>query len=236
MENLFDALTCLVDEQAGKAKFIEAEGVELALIMIREGKMSKTKALSMLDHAVGTMQGGEVCSQIVDAQGLKTIFGLFMKKQDASTTVHLLGIFAALLRTLPGDSAPRIRTLAKFVEKDYEKIIKLVSLRQELAPRLAAVGQQIQLEKGRLNPEDQEAMEAEWFSLRMDAGLYSLETLDLILAWLVAEDGERGAKLNSCWASAMRAFQILKPHCRSNYTELLIPMTKHRPSRTCSKV
>jgi beta-catenin-like protein 1 len=188
VENLFDALTCLADEQDGKSKFIEAEGVELALIMIREGKMSKTKALSMLDHAVGTMQGGEVCSRLVEAQGLKTIFGLFMKKQDTSTTEHLLGIFAALLRTLPGDSAPRIRTLAKFVERDYEKITKLVSLRRDFAPRLAAVGKQIQIEKKGLNLEAQEAMDVEWFSRRMDAGLYTLQTLDLILAWLVAED------------------------------------------------
>jgi beta-catenin-like protein 1 len=195
VENLFDTLTCLLDEPIGKTKFVEAEGVELALIMVREGKMSKSRALRMLDHAVGSMLGGEVCLQVVEAQGLKTIFGLFMKKQDASTTEHLLGIFAALLRILPGESAPRIRTLAKFAEKDYEKITKLVTLRREFAPRIAAVRQQIQEEKKGLDPSDQESMEAEWFSRRMDAGLYTLQTLDMILAWLVAEDSGMRKKI-----------------------------------------
>jgi beta-catenin-like protein 1 len=188
VENLFDTLTCLLDEPTGKTKFVEAEGVELVLIMMREGKMSKFRALRMLDHATGTMLGGDVCSQVVEAQGLKTIFGLFMKKQDGSTTEHLLGIFAALLRLLPGESASRIRTLAKFAEKDYEKITKLVAIRREFAPRIAAVRQQIQGEKKGLDAPDQELMEAEWFSRRMDAGLYTLQTLDMILAWLAAED------------------------------------------------
>jgi beta-catenin-like protein 1 len=52
-ENLFDCLTCIVDEPEGKVKFVEAEGVELCLIMLREGKMSKPRALRVLDHAVG---------------------------------------------------------------------------------------------------------------------------------------------------------------------------------------
>jgi beta-catenin-like protein 1 len=195
VENLFDTLTCLLDEPTGKTKFVEAEGVELVLIMVREGKLSKFRALRMLDHAMGSLLGGDVCSQVVEAQGLKTLFGLFMKKQDASTTEHLLGIFAALLRTLPGESAPRIRTLAKFAEKDYEKITKLVSLRREFGPRLVAVRQQIQGEMKGLDAPDQEMMEVEWFSRRMDAGLYTLQTLDMMLAWLAAEDSGMRKKI-----------------------------------------
>ena len=38
VENVFDCVTCMVDESEGKQKFVEAEGVELCLIMIREGK------------------------------------------------------------------------------------------------------------------------------------------------------------------------------------------------------
>ncbi|KMU91221.1 hypothetical protein CIHG_09033 [Coccidioides immitis H538.4] len=38
VENLFDSLTCVVDGALGKEKFVEAEGVELAQIMLREGK------------------------------------------------------------------------------------------------------------------------------------------------------------------------------------------------------
>lgn len=146
-ENLFDIITCLVEELDGKLKFVEAEGVELALIMLREGKMSKSRALRTLNHAAGSFRGGKVCIKIVEAQGLKTIFGTFMKKHEPIMMEHLLGIFASLLRTLPADSAERIRTLAKFVEKDYEKLNKIVSVRQALSPKLRTVGQAIAQER-----------------------------------------------------------------------------------------
>jgi beta-catenin-like protein 1 len=195
VENVFDALTCLVDEPAGKAKFVEAEGVELALIMLREGKISKPRALRLLDHAVGGSSGAEVCEKLVDAQGIKTVFGMFMKKQDNAATEHLLGIFAALLRCLPGDSAPRIRVLAKFMEKDYEKIEKIVKLRKDYAARVSAVDIQIEAEKRKLNADELGVMEADWFARRLDAGLYCLQTIDVVLAWLVAEDNGARKKI-----------------------------------------
>jgi len=80
VENVFDCLTCVVDEAEGKRKFVEAEGVELALIMLREGKMSKPRALRLLDHAISSVQNAEVAMRTVSAAGLKTLFGMFMKK------------------------------------------------------------------------------------------------------------------------------------------------------------
>ncbi len=194
VENVFDALTCLVDEDtgAGKTAFVEAEGVELGLIMLREGKMSKARALRMLDHGCSGRFGTAVCERLVEAAGLKTVFGMFMKKQDGAATEHLLGIFASLLRSLPGGSPARIRTLAKFVEKDYEKLSKVVQLRRDYNTKFRAVEQQIKEERAALSQEEQGEREDEWFSRRLDAGLYCLQTIDVILAWLVAEDD--GAK------------------------------------------
>ncbi|KAK5124838.1 hypothetical protein LTR16_003437 [Cryomyces antarcticus] len=188
VENVFDALTCMVDEAEGKRNFVDAEGVELCLIMLREGKMSKSRALRLLDHALGGTYGAGVCERLVDAAGLKTIFGMFMKRQDNEAAEHLLGIFAALLRLLPGESASRIRTLAKFVEKDYEKIAKILKMRREYATKVATVNQQIQRERATLSAEDQEEIADKWFSRRLDAGLYCLQTIDVVLVWLAAED------------------------------------------------
>lgn len=156
--------------------------------MLREGKMSKPRALRLLDHAVGGQQGGTVCTRIVEAAGLKTIFGMFMKKIDTATTEHLLGIFAALLMLLPAESSARIRTLAKFVEKDYEKIGKLLTLRRQYSARMAVVDKEIAEQKGRMEDEETEDMAEEWFSRRLDAGLFGLQMTDLCLAWLCAED------------------------------------------------
>jgi beta-catenin-like protein 1 len=189
VENVFDALTCIVDEPSGKTKFIEAEGMELALIMIREGQMSKSRALRLIDHSLSGSSGAESCEKLVGAAGLKVIFTLFMKKNlDASTTEHLLGIFSSLLRHLPANSSSRIRTLAKFVEKEYSKISKLVSLRRGFAERVGVVEDAIRDEQRGMSAEEREEIVDEWYGRRLDAGLFSLQTLDVVLAWLVAED------------------------------------------------
>ena len=189
-ENVFDALTCVVDETEGKRKFVEAEGVELCLIMLKEGGFSKVRALRLLDHAAGGQisAAAEVCGKLVEAGGLKVIFSIFMKKADSSTIEHLLGVFSALLRKLPGDSAARIRTLAKFTEKSYEKITKLATLRKEYARKMATVDEEINLEQRMLDDEEKTDRADEFFSRRLEGGLYALQTIDMILGWLVAED------------------------------------------------
>ena len=111
-----------------------------------------------------------------------------MTHTDNTTTEHLLGIFASLLRLLPGDSAARIRTLAKFAEKDYAKVDKLIQHRSAYARKIGAVDGEIKAEREQLDSSAAEEREDAWLSRRLDAGLFSLQTIDMILAWLAAED------------------------------------------------
>jgi beta-catenin-like protein 1 len=221
MENLFEALTCLADEPDLKARFLAAEGVELCLIMLKEGKLSKAAALRLLDHAAGGpgQSGTEVCLRIVEAGGLKNTFTLFMKKQQAgsqTTAEHLIGIFASLLRLLPADSPERIRTLAKFVEKDYEKTARLVQLRREYAARVGAVDDAIRAEQegGADDDADEEEMADERLSRRLDAGLFCLQTLDVVLAWLVAEDGGARKTIKKLLADRDETLSVIRDSIR----------------------
>ncbi|KAI9810246.1 MAG: hypothetical protein M1827_006380 [Pycnora praestabilis] len=210
VENVFDCLTCIVDELEGKQKFVEAEGVELCLIMLKEGKMSKPRALRLLDHAMGGKTGAKVCEKLVDAAGLKVIFGMLMKKQENETTEHVVGIIASLLQNLPGNSAGRIRTLAKFMEKDYEKIGKLIKLRRDYAPKVVKVDQDIARDRAVLDDDDREAMADEWFSRRLDAGLFCLQTIDVVLAWLVAEDDGARSRIEALLADRDESLASIK--------------------------
>lgn len=190
VENLFDCLTCLVESPEGKQKFIEAEGVELALIMLREGKLSKQRALRTLDHALGGATALLVAEKFIEDAGLKTIFSLFMKHLDHAVTEHVLGILASLLRLLPDGSAERIRLLAKCTEKDHEKIHRLIKLRTDYVKRLKPVDDGIKQESDALNVEEKADLADEFLSRRLDAGLYSLQTVNIVLSWLIAEDTE----------------------------------------------
>ncbi|BCS23362.1 beta-catenin-like protein 1 [Aspergillus puulaauensis] len=219
-ENLFDCLTCLVDDDAGKEKFLEGEGIELAQIMLKEGKFSKLRALRTLDHALGGLGGAAVCERLVEVAGLRTVFGMFMRKQENQITEHLLGIFGSLLRLLPGGSAPRIRALAKFMEKDYEKIEKLVKLRRDYASRVSPVEQIIQKERTRFTKDEQEVMEAEWLSRRFDAGLFALQLIDVILAWLVAEDDGAKKKIVSILSDRDEDLSLIRNTLQEQITGL----------------
>ncbi|CAN9322688.1 unnamed protein product [Alternaria alternata] len=229
MENLFNCLSSVTEEPLGKSKFLEAEGVELCLLFVRDGKTSKSRALKVLDHACGyaeestapqtngTSKGKEpvqettlnsataVCTKLIDSRGLKPLFSTFSKTNntkkshnDPQQTEHILGIFASLLRSLPGNSDTRFRLLAKFLEKDYEKITKLVSLRRDYVSRLSAFDQRLAEKRKALrlrssSKEELESFELENIPERLSEGLYCLERIDAVLAWLVAEDG--GAKV-----------------------------------------
>ena len=89
VENLFDCITCCVNDRKGKENFVHAEGIELCLIMLREGKMSKSRALRLLDHALSGPDGAACCEKLVEEAGLKVVFRLFMKKVPYMFTRHI---------------------------------------------------------------------------------------------------------------------------------------------------
>lgn len=227
MANLFEILTALVGGPKGRAEFVDAEGVELCLMMLKEGGASKPCALRLLSHAAGGgggAPGGEdaVCARIVSAGGLKPTFTMFMRTHDAEAVEHLLGIFLAMLRRLSASSGERVRTLAKFVEKDYGKVARLLSLRGGYAARLAAVRPD-----DADGDEDEEYRRAELLSRRLDAGLLALQTIDIILAWLIAEDdgarkrtvellGESGLSLDTIKGTILEQLGDLDPEAEED--------------------
>ncbi|KAG5930153.1 hypothetical protein E4U42_002893 [Claviceps africana] len=210
MQNIFEALTCIADHPEGKSKFIDAEGVELCLIMLKEGKMSKAPALRLLDHAAASASGSDVCLKIVQAGGLKTIFTLFTKTHDHRLLSQLLSLFASMLRLLPGPSAERIRTLAKFVEKDYEKTAKLIALHREYAARVHRAEQEFaSSSRADADADDDADPEISLLSRRLDAGLFTLQQIDVALAWLVAEDAGARRKIKQLLAERDEDLAVL---------------------------
>lgn len=69
------------------------------------------------------------------------------------------------------------------MEKDYEKIEKLIKLRREYAARVVPVEEAIEKERKQYSAEDQEIMAGEWLSRRFDAGLFSLQVSASLLYW-----------------------------------------------------
>jgi beta-catenin-like protein 1 len=79
--------------------------------------------------------------------------------------------------------------LAKFVESNFEKVDKLLDIRDSAKVRLKSTETEIAEEKNSANPEeDLEELEASWYLKRLDGGLFTLQTVDYILGWIIMED------------------------------------------------
>lgn len=136
--------------------------------------MARSRAIKVLDNALSGSAGSKNCEVFVEALGLKALFSAFMgkvgfmfniqrvlsksswktkkKKVDVSApaseeTSHILGIIASLLTSLDSESPERIRLLTKFVEGDYEKVDRLLDIREGVEIRLKAVEKEIGKEK-----------------------------------------------------------------------------------------
>jgi len=81
--------------------------------------------------------------------------------------------------------------LAKFVEGNYEKVDKLLEIRENASSRRKLVDRETAAEKKNLQAEGEEVTEADedtWYLRRLDGGLFTLQTVDYILAWIAMED------------------------------------------------
>jgi len=82
LENLFDCLCCLLMPLENKERFVNAEGVELMIIIMKQKKYAYGSAIRALDFAMTNYP--PACERFVDVMGLKTAFAAFMGKASFS--------------------------------------------------------------------------------------------------------------------------------------------------------
>ncbi|KAJ3484557.1 hypothetical protein NLI96_g5564 [Meripilus lineatus] len=200
MENVFDSLCSALAEPEIKKLFLDSEGIDLMVLMLKDKMQSRSRSIKTLDYAMSGPAGTAACETFVEALGLKSLFSTFMgkgKKPKAGVTTasedtsHTLGIVSSLFSNLASESPARIRLLAKFVENNYEKSDKLLEIRDAAQTRLKTVDKEIEDEKKEMKRAGDEVGQEEedlWYLRRLDGGLFTLQTVDYILAWIAMED------------------------------------------------
>ncbi|KAJ3327734.1 hypothetical protein HDU76_011239 [Blyttiomyces sp. JEL0837] len=202
MENFFDSICCLVGggEKRGRVEFLNGEGVELMVIMLREKKMSRMRALKVLSFAMAGEDSSNVCNRFIEQMGLKLLFAIFMKKglkaykklyknhSDKEEEEHAVSILSSLCRNATGDQ--RIRLYIKFADNNCEALDRLFDLHNDYYARVLTAGAVSgQQGPGEDEDEDEEEITPEQRYLdRLEKGLFTLQLADLVLAYVNAED------------------------------------------------
>ncbi|GBG66651.1 hypothetical protein CBR_g66787 [Chara braunii] len=210
VENLFDALCSVVLPQENKERFVKAEGVQLMILIMKNRKFAYFSAIKALDFALTRCTSA--CEVFVDVLGLKTLFAAFMGKVPSKykkrkgenieneTDERVISLICSLLLGVSRGSR-RDRLLTKFVEKEYEKIDRLMELYVRFTGKVEAEEKRQQRSAegggrrggGGGGEEEWELDSEERYLTKLDAGLYTLELLALILAniWAVDHRGMR---------------------------------------------
>ncbi|GAQ81024.1 beta-catenin-like protein 1 [Klebsormidium nitens] len=192
LENLYDVLCSVLLPDENKERFVASEGVELMIIVIRQKRQAYASAFKTLDFALTRCP--TACDRFVNVQGLKTLFAAFMakglpksKKKDQSPDEideRAVSLIASLLGNVTRGSL-RDRILSKFVEREYEKVDRLMELFIKYQGR-------VEEEEGRQQnlPADlqEDLSDEERYLAKLGAGLYTLQLLALIAGSIWATD------------------------------------------------
>lgn len=96
MENVFDSLCSALGEPEIKKLFLDSEGVDLMVLMMKCGHIfslyfvcltyfrdkmqARSRSIKVLDYAMSGPAGTACCETFVEALGLKNLFSTFMGK------------------------------------------------------------------------------------------------------------------------------------------------------------
>ncbi|RYR18291.1 hypothetical protein Ahy_B03g062898 [Arachis hypogaea] len=211
LENLFDCLCCLLMPLENKERFVKAEGVELMIIIMKQKKLAYGSAIRALDFAMTKyppacerfvdvlglktafaafmvldflaltlwvkygVHGTEiqvVCFVVQIPVNKKNKKERYQEELEERIVSLISSLFGGILR-----GSRRERLLSKFVENECEKIDRLMELYMRYSDRVKA-------ESERLNEvelDDLEMDEDEKYNRKLEAGLYTLQLIAVIL-------------------------------------------------------
>ncbi|KAI7879344.1 DUF1716-domain-containing protein [Lichtheimia hyalospora FSU 10163] len=179
VENFFNALCSMLNESESKQQFLDGEGVELMVIMLKERTLARIRAMKALNYALSGEAGRGNCKL------KKTHSKSFVETEDEE---HTMCIILSLMRNLSREDVGRLRLIRKFTDDDYEKVDRLLEMKEFYESRDNRVREEIEKDAKELDQEEREEMTEEFYLRRLDAGLFTLQRVCLVIAALCKED------------------------------------------------
>ncbi|MDB9924883.1 beta-catenin-like protein 1 [bacterium] len=189
LENIFDSLCACLALVENRDRFVENEGLELMLLLMRSKKECRIGAIKTIDHALTNHK--QANKKFIDVLGLKTVFAAFMgkgkkkKDGDEQSSERAVSVIASLFANLDPDDARHSRLCSKFVEDEFAKCDRLCELWSLYAAKVARLDAKLAHDTrtgGVLDGADSDELYVE----RLGGGLYNLELLGCIIGSVFA--------------------------------------------------
>jgi beta-catenin-like protein 1 len=176
----------LQDNPEGAQRFVEALGLKTIFkLLMRTGRSSSGAANAGRKRRKKERDGGQDAKEEEEEGAQEEEDSARAEAGRLADEEHLVSALRSLVAHCTGE--PRLRCLYKFREADHEKLDRLLELRDKYEARLARLPP-VPPRRDDEEEEDEEAAEARYLA-RLEAGLFTLQLIDLLLAELaVSED------------------------------------------------
>ncbi|KAJ2357840.1 hypothetical protein GGF43_001216 [Coemansia sp. RSA 2618] len=216
LENVVDSICMLVATPRGKQTFLEHEGVELLVLLQKQLQVARLLSLKILDYALTpptptsdraeTSINGEsraIAKRYIDGLGLKYLFAILMHRSKGNmqklyktypeADERAVNCISWLLRLTENGTPLHWRVLAKFVPSSADQsswkahVDRIVELNTAYSERVEQAREQTE------NGSDQDEADSaeERYLRRMDAGLFTLQMTDIVIAFVAEEQQSR---------------------------------------------
>lgn len=194
VENIINVLCVVVVQPDNRPLFFDAEGLELMRILIKSKKYCRKGALKLTNYVL--MNDVKTCIRWLDIGGLGTTFTAFMKRSSKKSKKgfsededdeHIMSMIYSLINSFRDEEygSYKARVLQKFKENQFEKLERLLELHEKYASKVAHIDNKIALEN---NEDDDEELKDRAYLDRLEAGLFTLQLVDYVLAYISRED------------------------------------------------
>eukprot|EP00026_Physarum_polycephalum_P001295 Phypoly_transcript_01296.p2 GENE.Phypoly_transcript_01296~~Phypoly_transcript_01296.p2 ORF type:complete len:521 (-),score=104.86 Phypoly_transcript_01296:150-1712(-) len=193
LENIFNSLCSSLLLPENRSRFMRAEGLELMIIIMKNKKLKDTRRSALKVISFALTRNTANCRRFVDVLGLKTLFSVFMKTSSKGWTQdddeHVISCISTLLLHLDPKSSHHDRVLGKFKENEFEKVERMLELHEKYFKKVLIADKKIAADRealGEVTDEDEDSFYLE----RLDAGLYVLQLVDVVIAAVSTADAE----------------------------------------------
>lgn len=186
IESIISIICMILIVKEGRSKFLQNEGFELLLILIKNGDWGfKTfvKISNYLIESINDTNNVELSISIIDSNFfLNNVFKILkLNHKDRDEIYQILKILVKLIIFLPFNSDQRIRLINKLINKNFKSLNVILKIESKYDQNIS------KLSDKNSSPDEYYSFDDHYLE-KIENGLDILQQISIFKSWLLIED------------------------------------------------